>query len=730
MKTYLLLSTCVLASALAVPAHAQTAVSARPDINARPATVEEIVVTAQRRAENLQNVPISVTAVSAMRLSSAGITNAQALATVTPALTVNNASGYFLPKIRGIGASTFGPGLENSIAVYVDNVYYAASSASLFSFNNIERVEVLKGPQGTLFGRNATGGLINIVTKDPSRTPGGSASLSYGNYQTLSGSLYLTTGLSDNAAIDISFVGSHQGKGFGTNLATGRDVNKTDSDIGLRSKLLWEPGPNTAIRLSGDYSQTRGNNPAFRDFPGEQPLFGLARTGSPWDVNTNVEPKQNSSSGGAAMRIDQGLGSIQLVSISAYRSSTTNFAFDFDLTPVPALGIFVKQNDRQFSQELQLQSNKSSYIKWVLGGFYFHGYSAYVPSDLVIGFPLDQPGSPFFPFSRMRTTGTVKTDSYAGYGQVTVPVGPSTNITGGLRYTSERRSIDGMSSAQLPDGSFIDLLPPGTGNQSKQFNKLTWRVSVDHKINNILLYASYNRGFKAGGFNLGTPEQPAFEPEVLDAYEAGLKMDLLDRRLRFNPAIFYYDYTNIQVPKPLPTGTVGIVNGPSAKIYGLDIDGEAIISSRMKLNFGATVIHDRFGDFPNALMNTPNPAGGVIQTLFNARGNRIPVTADFSTSLGGLYTLPVGAGDMVFSVDWNHNDGYFTNVDNLRRQKSFEMVNASITFNTADERFSLRGWVRNIGNEAVLLYSNSSNTSSVASYGAPRTYGLTLQTKF
>ncbi|MDO7837311.1 TonB-dependent receptor [Sphingobium sp. HBC34] len=724
----------VLALAFASQAAAAQTAQAAPKPGAPSGQVhgaiEDIIVTAQRREERLQDVPIAISAASAAKLESAGVTSAQSLSIITPALTVSTGAGYFLPRLRGIGTSVTGPGFENSIATYVDNVYYAAAPSTLLSFNNIQRVEVLKGPQGTLFGRNATGGLINVITKDPSHDAGGDVSLSYGNYGTLSGSVYLTTGLSDAAAIDVAFTGAHQAKGFGTNLATGRDVNRVEKDLSFRSKLLLELGETTEIRLSGDYSEARGTYPAFRQFRDEIPVFGPPTGGDEWDTNVDQPFSLATRSGGVTARIDQDLGNLKLVSISAYRAGKLSTIFDFDLTPTPASAVLIVQNDRQFSQELQLQSGAGSAITWVLGAYYFNGYSTFSPTDLIVGPVLSGPDSPFFPFARLRNRGNVKTDSYAAFGQVTVPLGPDTNLTGGLRYTHEKRTVDGQTIGVLPDGTEISLLPPNAGNQAKSFDKITWRASIDHSVGDVMFYASVNRGFKAGGFNLGTPEQPAYNPEVIDAYEVGMKADLLGRRLRFNPAFFYYDYQNIQVPLLLPTGVLGTVNGPSAKVYGLDIDGEAVLSDALRLTFGATLIHDRFGDYPNAIANIPLPTGGSTATPINAKGNRLAYTADFVTSLGLNYTLEMGSGRTVFAADWNHNDGYYTNVDNVRRQGAFDVVNASLTWSNSDESLSVRAWVRNITDEAVLIFNNVATTGTSASYQPPRTYGLTVRTKF
>src|SRR5882757_6540524 len=235
-------------------------------------SIEEIVVTAQRRRENLQDVPITVQAFSAQALESSGVTNATDLARVVPGMTMPTSAGYTLPHLRGVGITAIGPGIENSVALYVDGVYRGSSSSDAIALNNIAGVEVEKGPQGTLFGRNATGGLIQVSSKDPKvGSLSGSADLGYANYQTTSGDLYLTGG-SELIAGDIAVKASHQNQGWGINVATGQDVNATDLDLSLRSKWLIRPTDSTKLTVIFDYSDVQFSTSALGNY-GNTPNF-------------------------------------------------------------------------------------------------------------------------------------------------------------------------------------------------------------------------------------------------------------------------------------------------------------------------------------------------------------------------------------------------------------------------------------------------------------------------
>ena len=380
---------------------------------APPATVEEVIVTAQRRAENLQNVPITVTAVTAAKLASAGVTGTSDLSLLVPGLSLEASIGYAQPRLRGVGTTANGPGVENPVATYIDGVYIASAPASLLSFNNISQIEVLKGPQGTLFGRNATGGLIQITTPNPSSDLHGDVAFSYGAYDTSRIDAYVTGGLLPGVAGDLAVQLGHQGDGYGSDIAIDRPVDRTDRDVGLRSSLLFKPMPGTQIRVIADYENTESNN-TFRASPGTKPLFGANFNGSPWDTNEDFYPKQFYQGGGLSINATQDLGFAQLLSITAYRRSNYFFSFDFDGTPAP-ISYFPDtfQQDAQFSQELQLSSKASSFLQWATGIFYFNSDARFTPSQTNFGPPVVSAASPL---DEVLDFGDERTNSIAAYG--------------------------------------------------------------------------------------------------------------------------------------------------------------------------------------------------------------------------------------------------------------------------------------------------------------------------
>ena len=692
------------------------------------AALSEIIVTAQKRSENLQVVPIAITARSGAELASAGIASTEDLALVTPGLTVVNIAGIVLPHIRGIGTTAYGAGLENSVSTYVDGVYLVSGSASLLSLNNVSQIEVLKGPQGTLFGRNATGGLVQILTKDPQSHFNGEASVGYGNYQTVQGDVYVTGPVVPALDADLAVHASTQGEGYGRNLFNGRDVYRTDRDVALRSKWRWSPGENTAMTFSVDYEEYAGTqNSTFQNAPGTLPIFGTPRPTSTWDIDADFQPYDSFKGGGASLRLEQDIGVGKITSISAYRRSDDSLGFDADGLPVPIQTIaVVKTDDRQLSQELQLGSPDNGRVAWVVGAFFLHSDSKYDPSQVLLGGPLI---NPIFPLDEIDIYGDQTTTSYALYGQSTVSLTEADHLTLGVRFTDEHKRLLAFEPAQLLGGIPLELLTPPI-DVSKTFSRLTWRAAFDHRFSSSVMgYVSYNTGFKSGGFNPGVPADPAYAPEVLSAYEMGLKVDLLDNRLRLNSAVYYYDYKDIQVGHYV-LGQIGYYNGAAAKVYGLDSDLEFVVAPGLTLTAGVSLIHDRFADFPNAVIDTQIPTGGVDITTGSARGNRLPLTPSGTVNIAADYRHACAGGEAGVNVSYGHTSGYFFQPDNLLEQPAFNLVNAMISWATPGERLKFTLWGKNLTNEVVANAELPSAIGSLAAYRPPRTFGVLVGTRF
>ena len=695
-----------------------------PAAVAEDASIGDIVVTAQRRSERLQEVPIAITAVTSARLAASNVTTTAALLNVTPALTFSNVNGYLQPRLRGVGNSSSGAAVENSIATYVDGVYISSATGALLDLNNIERVEILKGPQGTLFGRNATGGLIQVVTRDPASTFSGNATIGYGNYETVRGNAYVTGPITDTLAADLAVSGTHQGKGFGRNLVIGGDANRLMHDATIRSKFMWKPGTSTTVRLALDYNNNLSSYPTINLLPGAASPDYRDAAGvpirvphGPWDVVTNRNARQSLKAFGTSLNIQQDIGDLTLTSISAFRRTISDKTFDSDYSPATANVIHFRQSDRQYSQELQLASNNGP-LKWVAGLYYFRLDSAYAPFETFIGQPI----------TRINTLrDDLKNESFAAYAQGTYELLPRTNLTLGLRYTTERRTIVGSITALTTATGATTVTPiPSDGFRR---NIATWRIALDHKFaDDVMGYVSWNRGFKSGGFNSSAPTTPSYQPERLDAYEVGLKSQLFDRTLLFNAAAFYYDYKDVQVNSLL--GAIGIIyNGAAARVYGLDVDGELRLSSDLSFTFGMTLLDDKFTSFPAAVIGMLRPDGTYSTSLGSAAGNRLPFAPDATIAAGLLYRTRIADGETQFALNEVFNSGYRTQADNVLRQGSFHMLGASAAWTDPAGTFTVRAFVNNLANEAVRGYAVISNKAA-GTYLPPRTYGGSISVRF
>lgn len=683
----------------------------------------DIVVTAQRRSENLQQVPITVTAVSASALAAASVTNTADLVNVIPGLTVPKSAGYALPHLRGIGVTAIGPGIENSVATYIDGVYHGVSASNALALNNIAQVEVEKGPQGTLFGRNATGGLIQVTTKDP--TPGfsGSVNAGYASYNTITGDAYLSGG-SDTLAGDLAVQVSHQGDGWGRNIATGDDVNRVDLDLSVRSKWVLKPASGTKITLIGDYSKGRFSTSALRNFGNDRNAFypgGFAGLGT-FDVALDSQPLRRLRETGVSLSIDQELGFAKLVSISAYRNSRYIYNIDFDLGPNPYSTNLANQADSQFTQELQLLSNSRSKISWVAGLYYYHAADAYDPQDVLFTGPAV---NPLRPVTHINNQTEQKTDSLAGYAQATAPLTDTTKLTLGIRYTWERRSLDGVQTGYLNGVVPISLANVHTNIEAKT---PTWRVALAHEFgSNVNGYISYNRGLKSGGYNVAAPASQPYLPERLDAYEIGLKTRLLDRTLTLNSSVFYYDYSNIQVSR-FVNGSPQVYNGGKARVYGIDLDAVVRVTNRFTVTGGVEGMHSEFTSFPNAdfFYHCPTPYPAVCS--LSAKGNSLPQAPDISGSINFDYRADVAGGKLQLNVNELVNSGFYFAPNNEDKQNAYGLTNASITFSKG--AYTFRIWAKNLLDKIYPLSVNQSPTSVAASYAAPRTIGVTGGLKF
>ncbi len=759
MKIISLVCSCSLLALTATAAQAQAQAPSQPATNAAdPAAnqpnfgVEDIVVTANRREERQQDVPIAITTLTALAAEKQGIGGTEQLGLAVPSLQFSRQSANGgVPFLRGVGATQASAGGEAPVALYVDDVYVAAPAGNLFQFNNIDSIAVLKGPQGTLFGRNATGGVIQISTRQPTHEFGLDASAGYGNFDTIFGSLYATGGITDTIAVNFSATGQDQRNGYGHNLVTGADTLK-GWNYGFRGKLLWEPDSDTTLLLSGDYTKQRGDfgqsvvlmpgtvgagGGVFKDKYGTYDTPGTIVDGKgPGDFSEFVVR-------GGSAKLTHDFGAFNVAMITAARQADNYSLLDIDGSGTGAnlTAARVHSRVRTFSQELQVLSPSGGAFNWILGAYYFRSDVRYLP-HFTFGSSQAGLGGSRSIFS------TQKLDSYSAFGEASYEFLPETKLTVGLRYTSDQYNF------QLTEKTGFGTTRPGTptGDQST-FNKLTYRAILDHKFTpDILVYGSYSRGFKSGGYNMIAPTfagaggvlqlNPVVRPEVIDAYEVGIKSDLFDKLIRFNAAAYHYDYSNLQVTV-FRGITAQITNAASARMNGVDMDLNFVPSRYFNLTGGVSFLDSKFKNFEDGLITVPNPAtctptpqstgpltGGNSTCTVDLSGNRTSRAPVFTLSIGATVTVPTSAGDISLNASLYHNPGFFWEADNRYRQPEYNLVNGTITWTSPDKKFDVRVYGKNLLNEYYYSFLSTSTLRDAASPEMPRTYGVAVGVHF
>ena len=708
--------------ALAAPALAQQTPAGAGEYQS---AVGEIVVTAQRRTERLQDVPIAITVLGEEELVRAGVKDVLDLGTVAPSLNITRFGGTASLRIRGVGSSIISEGQENSVSIYINGVLQQSAEAALFSLSNIERIEVLKGPQGTLFGRNSTGGVVSVTTKAPSHTTGGDVSLGYGNFGTIEASAYGTTGVVGNLATDITFYSLNQDQGWGKNIFNGQDIYKRNSFI-ARNQWRWTPGPSTEITLAGSYFENYEQNRAVRPAEGRLALGGSGFPGY-YNINSNSPAFVDREGYDFSLHASHDMGWAKLVNIFGYSHVDAQTPADPDAGPFNFTSLDRQSTlNKGYTEELQLQSGEGSNIfgmpmNWILGFYYLHTFAGYVPDPAIV-----LTGRNFGPFAPVVINGILKTDSYSGFGQASVTILPATHLTGGVRYTSDRRTLDNQIIFKYP------LLPQPPNHQEGEFNKLTYKITLDHRFSDdLMVYATHSTGFKAGTFNIVDFGAPPVKPELLKAYEIGAKASMLDKRVRLDVSAYHYDYNNIQaqVFSSSVTSIVRLINAAEAKIDGFDIDLTAAPTQFLNVRAGIAYTDAKYKSFPTATFYRPLPGGGASQSPGDAAGKRIINTPKFGFNLGADYTIPTGAGNLVASAQYSHQSKFYWDFENTFEAVPRDILNASLALQL-ESGLEVRAWGRNLLNTRYSDQGQISTFGFLEAPGAPRTYGVALAAHF
>lgn len=740
------LASCMPAIAMlltASPARAQATQS-----NDSTVDEEEIVVTAQKRATNLQETAAAISVADGEDLREQQVTSIEGLAQTLPSVNFGQTTGNARIAIRGIGFDNTTVGNEGRVAYHVDGVYLSRPASTLAGFYDVERVEVLRGPQGTLYGRNATGGAINVISRAPGDRMNGYFDATYGNYDLKKFEGAFGGPVSNALSARFSFQAIDR-DGYGKNLTNGRDVDD-QSTIAVRGQLRFEPSDTFDVTLSADYFHQDDHAYSFHylgrgsltdlsstpPLPGQQ-LTGIRAGGTvPNDLRDSTSdsgPDNRRTFWGLAANARLDLGWAELFSVTGYRSSDIHVLSDLDATSA-RLTVYDQFEDAdQFSQELRLTGDYSR-GDWMIGGYYFDESifgGTRIPLDPVVLSPA--PTLPPLSFLRQGYygVGQLDTKAYALFGSARFELTDQLAVRLGVRYSDETKKIDEVLKFDFatPFPPFVPQFPPtppGVRRQLKEsWSSFTPSATIEYKANDdLFFYATYARGFKSGGFNLGVI-QPPYEPEKITDYEAGVRADWLDGRLRTNVSVFYYDYTNLQVTKIAGT-VVTIENAASAVIRGIEAEIVVRPTNRLRLDAAISLLDSEYRDYASA--DPARPALGII----DISGNQLTQAPDYTINLNASYTLPTKVGDFTLRGEGRWVDRvYFTqfNLDHVS-QPAYSIFNAFLSWQSATSGLRATAFIRNIGNKDVIsagfIGSSLVGSPLLGSFEPPRTYGLTL----
>lgn len=694
---------------------------------ARGPVLEEITVTAQKREQSLQDVPISVVALTGTALDDRELKNVTDLVVAIPGLQFSAGTGSVTPFLRGTGNPSSAVGNESSVAMYTDGVYHTRLPIGFFSLNNIERVEVLKGPQGTLFGRNSTGGVVHIITKTPTQETEVKGSLGYGKFDTFQGDFYAATGIADNLAADISISGRHQDEGWGENTVSGSRYGYRDN-FTARTKWVLDASETTDFELSAYYAYAKSNNqggtfPGFQNGytsePYEQRGPGLVDF---YDCDCDTDSVAKSDAWGVSLTAEQDVSFAQLRSITAYSKVDMYDLFESDYTPRPDFFAPTESYVEQITQEFQLVSLPDSALSWIVGLYYYNTTSEYTRQEWR--------SPPNFGPLGFNHFSKAKAESMSAFAQASYEVAPDLNLTGGVRYTRDKVKGDGYTV--VPTDPVMMLVPPNP--QQDKVSKVTFKASVDYNFTDDLMgYASFSRGYKSPTFNLFVYNPVPNKPEILDAYEVGFKGDFLNGILRLNGAAFYYDIKAPQV-QLFEGSTILLANAESGEVKGAELEAQVVVTPSLMGRFSLSYLDSKFTSFPSAPSGPQNfnpPYGTIPLIQVDASGNRTPMAPEFTMNIGFDYTLNTGHGDYLLSADYYYNDGYYFEPDNLLRQSSFHLINAQIKYMPTDN-FGVRVWGKNLAGEKYAIGAVTQGGAPGYPFypGAPREYGVAFDFSF
>lgn len=769
----------VSALALASPAMAQqdmAEASAKAETNEDG--VNDIVVTAQRREERLQNVPIAISAFSQDDLTKNDVRDISRLAQFTPGFNFGQSGFDTRPAIRGVRTDSVDGNGDPTIGFYIDDVYQSLAVQGSAPIVDVSRVEIARGPQGTLFGRNTYGGAISIVNALPGTEAEGGFDLTYGNYDRIKATGFVSIPLSDTLGVRIAGSREKRDPYVINDRVPGNDIYDRDSEY-LRGTLRWAPNDSFEAIVRATYWAEGGTgagafgykqrgvivNPAYagtgpRGSLTGTPFFnffgrpvdgvpdvngfdiGQPDSPDPWGWRGAFSPTANLKQYAGSGQLRWSNDSIFIRSITSYQdfkyNSNTGEAFGS-----PNVEYVAVRNTKTYSQELQIGSVENKPLQWIAGLYYLN-------DEYFDSFYIADPGYAF------QSAQTIKTKSYAAYAQASYYITDIFRLTAGGRYTSDKKNFSydelfsvatpfpglfpnqtAIQSYACPTGTLNTDCFPGAFDAGRTFKKFTFRLGAEAFLTpENLLYANVSTGFRSGGFNGACLNNPlllpcSFGPETITAYEVGSKNRFADGKIQLNLSAYYNDFKNLQLqnqfslPPPSTVSSSGVLNAGAARAYGLEIEAIVRPVPELVLNATAAFVNARFTDYQ--FRGRPS-AFYPVQDI-DLASNTLGHTPDVKFTLGAAYDIAIeGFGTItprasaVISGKF-YNTDYNTVID---VQRAYQTVDLGLGWKSEDERFGIDAFVNNLTNKAVLNYAAFGSQTLLASYEPPRFYGIRL----
>lgn len=696
----------------------------------------DIIVTAQRRSERLQDIPATISALNSEMLKQSGVAD---ISNVAPRVPGFYAGGFGSARpqlyIRGIGTRQFDPGSESSVGVFVDESYLGRTGGVLGSLKDIDRVEVLKGPQGTLYGRNTIAGAVNVITKAPTDYFTAEAEAGYGNYDAWNVFGAVGGPIAGDVVQGRIAAWRTKARGYVTNLTTGNHPQGLDN-WGGRARLAFQPSPDLKIDLIAELARDTG-----RSFQGESignvnnpngillsnGLNTPAKSDDPYKQFYTTDPRYNRHIDAYTGKLNYSTDVGDFVSVTSYRKLKYVDDRDFDNTDLDVIQQITSERSKQFSQEFRFVSapdgplSFNGAVDWIIGVFYYKDTS-YHEDNFLFGDDSIAPGGDDLTF------GNYSTKSIATFGQATFHFTDKLNFTFGARYTEDRKKskLGGRTNDALP----LVKANFDASNPTKKFTSFDPKFVLSYQPNRDLnLYVSWSKGFKSGGYQY-TPLTEAqarqvFNPETIRAWEAGVKSSWLDGTLRANAAVFQYDYKNLQVSRVVDLGNGDtpslITNAGKSRIKGAELD----LSIQPVRNFDVTMAYA----YTDAKYRT------YVAAPLDFSGTRMVRAPKHSVNVGATWTIPTGTdsdltlhGDTSVLSDFFHEPGQgelkYGSTIPFTEEDGYALTNARITYRMGD--FKIAGWIQNAFDVTYRRTVLALPGQVISIYGQPRTYGATI----